>query len=353
MAARQASHTRPALRLGGVGIAIAMIGVCTGWGNGDPHLLALVFSALPLLIVGLLEDVGAHQAPLKRLSAAALSGIIFIMIEGILIDRIGVPMLTPLFSFAPVAFVFTLFATTGLIHAFNLIDGLNGLSGSAAIISTAALLLVASQAGVTSGDLTAYSLLGAVLGFLMINFPSGRIFMGDGGAYLVGFMLAWLSVLLLNAAPAFSPWAVLLIFFWPVADTLLAIWRRLRKQVPLGQPDRLHVHQVIMRTLEIVVVKRRDRTLTNPLTTVLMQPLMLAPVLAGVVFWDSNRQAAMAVMFFSVIFVGSYLYLIRFVRLYKGPLALAGLGSISLELPSDLKADDPKGRDPQKEHKDE
>jgi UDP-N-acetylmuramyl pentapeptide phosphotransferase/UDP-N-acetylglucosamine-1-phosphate transferase len=161
-------------------------------------------------------------------------------------------------------------------------------------------------------------LIGAILGFAAFNFPFGRIFLGDGGAYTIGFLLAWLAIFLLSLAPAFSPWAVLLIFFWPIADTLLAIWRRVAGRVSVGQPDRLHVHQVIMRAVEILFLKRRHRAVSNPLTTLIIQPFMLTPVVFGVVFWDSSRHAALALLVFSVFFVFSYFKLIKFIRSSRG-----------------------------------
>ena len=61
---------------------------------------------------------------------------------------------------------------------------------------------------------------------MVLNYPLGKIFLGDGGAYALGHLLVWSAILLVNRASEISPFAILLIFFWPVADTGLAIWRR-------------------------------------------------------------------------------------------------------------------------------
>ena len=83
-----------------------------------------------------------------------------------------------------------------------------------------------------------------------------------------------------------NAFAILLIFFWPVADTGLAIWRRWKLGNPAGHPDRLHFHQLAMRFLEIRFFGRARRHLVNPLSTVVLVPLISAPQVLGVLFLD-------------------------------------------------------------------
>ena len=104
----------------------------------------------------------------------------------------------------------------------------------------------------------------AVLGFMILNFPFGKIFLGDAGAYVLGHLLVWTSILLIKYQPSVSPFAVLLVFFWPIADTGLAIWRRLKLGNPTDRPDRLHFHQLTMRYLEIRFFGRDRRNISNP-----------------------------------------------------------------------------------------
>ena len=101
----------------------------------------------------------------------------------------------------------------------------------------------------------------AVLGFMVLNFPLGKIFLGDGGAYALGHLLVWSAIILINYASDVSAFAILLIFFWPVADTGLAIWRRWKLGNPTDRPDRLHFHQLAMRFIEIRFFGRDRRKL--------------------------------------------------------------------------------------------
>jgi hypothetical protein len=99
---------------------------------------------------------------------------------------------------------------------------------------------------------------------------------------------------------------VLLIFFWPIADTLLAITRRVWRGAPIAQPDRMHFHQLVMRGVEIILLGRRKRRLANPLATTLTLPFILAPIAAGALLQDDRASAAAACAAFSLLFLGTY-----------------------------------------------
>jgi UDP-GlcNAc:undecaprenyl-phosphate GlcNAc-1-phosphate transferase len=156
--------------------------------------------------------------------------------------------------------------------------------------------------------------MGALGGFLFINYPFGKVFLGDAGAYSVGFILAGLAVALMHFAPDVSPAAVLLIFFWPVADTMLAIYRRRVRGREPDKPDRLHFHQLTMRALEISLVGRGRRALANPLATAIIMPMAALPMLAGVALSRSNAPAFAALLVFAVLFFVSYELVIRWAR---------------------------------------
>ena len=150
-------------------------------------------------------------------------------------------------------------------------------------------------------------LIAAVLGFFTLNFPFGKIFLGDGGAYAMGHLLVWCAILLINPMPEISPFAILLIFFWPVADTGLAIWRRWRLGNPAGRPDRLHFHQLAMRFLEIRFFGRDRRNVVNPLSTLILVPLISAPQILGVLFWSNFVATVWFTLGMSLLFVATYL----------------------------------------------
>ena len=303
----QSAHSAPTPRLGGMAIvgAIALGSFLMPGEFGDATLLLLLCLA-PLMSGGLWEDLGYGVSPRRRMALSALSTLLAVTSFGIWVDRVGVPGVDWALGLAPVGIAFTIFAVVGVTNAFNLIDGINGLSISISLLVAAALGYVAAAHGVLELTQASAVLMGALGGFLFINYPFGKVFLGDAGAYSVGFILASLAVALMHFAPTVSPAAVLLIFFWPVADTVLAIYRRrFRGQRP-DKPDRLHFHQLTMRALEISLVGRRRRALANPLATAIIVPMAALPILAGVALSENNPASFAALLVFALLFFVAY-----------------------------------------------
>ena len=267
----------------------------------------LLLSALPVFIVGLAEDLGYSMSPIRRLSACVVSGVLFISVFNVWLSQIGVMGIDNWLSFAPFGIVFTLFATSGVVNAFNLIDGLNGLSSYVTISTAIALSIISFQ--VDNFQIASYLILlsAAVLGFMVLNFPFGKIFLGDAGAYTLGHILVWSAILLINFDTGISSFAILLIFFWPVADTGLAIWRRWKLGNPTDRPDRLHFHQLAMRYLEIRFVGRGRRKLANSVATLILAPMISAPQILGVYLWDNYEATVVATVLMGLLFTGTYM----------------------------------------------
>ena len=307
----QSMHTKPTLRLAGVAIFMSIFLTNMIFADGLDLLSVLLLSAIPLLAIGLLEDLGVHQPPAMRLTASIIAGVIFIAVTGTYLQDPGTFLLSAIFEYWLIAVLFTLFITAGIVNAFNLIDGLNGLSGSASLVATAGIATISYNAGLSHIAFPAEVICGAVIGFLMLNFPFGKIFLGDAGAYGIGFILSWMSLDVLIKAPEVSPWAMLMMFFWPFADTTLTMSRRLMSGLPVGQPDRLHFHQVVMRIIEIGFLGRVGRRYANPLATIFVFPFMALPPLLGVLFANKNFVSAMLFCLFIALFAAFYHVLIK------------------------------------------
>ena len=142
--------------------------------------------------------------------------------------------------------------------------------------------------------------------------------LGDGGAYALGHLLVWTAIILTNEAVEVSPFAILLIFFWPVADTGLAIWRRWKLGNPTDRPDRLHFHQLALRFLEIRFFGRDRRHIVNPLSTVILVPLISAPQVLGIIFWDDLIATVWSTVCMSLLFISTYFLGINFAKTARG-----------------------------------
>jgi UDP-N-acetylmuramyl pentapeptide phosphotransferase/UDP-N-acetylglucosamine-1-phosphate transferase len=243
----QKFHTDPTPRVGGVPI---LFGLLIAWVLSSGVLAnllgVLLVASIPALAFGLAEDLSKRISAQNRLLATLASGLLACYLNDAGgLNRVDIWLLDIVLQSWPVSFAFTAFAIAGMSNAINIIDGFNGLASGAVLISLAALGLIAFQVNDLDLMRMCFILSGATLGFVVLNFPFGKIFLGDGGAYLLGFTLAWTSVLLLLRNPQVSVWAPLLACGYPVIEVVFSIWRRLQHKMHPFSPDSLHLHSLI------------------------------------------------------------------------------------------------------------
>jgi UDP-N-acetylmuramyl pentapeptide phosphotransferase/UDP-N-acetylglucosamine-1-phosphate transferase len=303
----QAMHSRPTPRIGGLAIFVGLVtSILFAPFAISAHYQHLLMGTGVLFAVGLAEDMGLNVSARSRLLAACGASLVVMLLVGAWMPRTDIFWLDPMMSHWVVGVPLTLLITAGVANGFNLIDGVNGLASLTGVVAAVAMACIAGLADYLPMVKLTLMLAAIVLGFFLWNFPFGHIFLGDAGAYTIGFILSWFAISILINVPTVSPWALLLTLFWPVADTVLAIWRRAGRKASTMAPDRLHVHQLVMRALEIHVLGRGRRQFANPLTTVLLAPFIIGPAIAGVVFWNNSLSAFLAVLAFTAIFFASY-----------------------------------------------
>ena len=315
----QSAHSGFVPRVGGLAIYISLLSLIPLLSIGfiplavvfdlnADELHLIILSAAPVFLVGLAEDLGYNMSSKVRLLASAFSSIFALILFKVWLTKLGVPGLDNLLLFAPFAILFTIFSTVGVVNSFNLIDGINGLSSYVSISIASSLSIVAFQVGELQFTIFFNLFSAAILGFLILNFPFGKIFLGDGGAYALGHLLVWSAIILINRKTEICSFAILLIFFWPVADTGLAIWRRWKLGNPADRPDRLHFHQLIMRFLEIRFFGRDKRHIVNPFSTIVLVPMISVPQALGVLFWNDLKGAMLSTLSMATLFVFTYLF---------------------------------------------
>jgi UDP-GlcNAc:undecaprenyl-phosphate/decaprenyl-phosphate GlcNAc-1-phosphate transferase len=316
----QASHVTPVARIGGLSVVTALVFAIVPFLEVitiRPNYLLLLLSAFPVFVIGFCEDLGYFFSPRARLMAAVLSGALFVGLFGQWLTRTDIPGLDFLIQWAPIGIGFSIFLASGVSHSFNLIDGLNGLTGCVAVGVSLSLATISHQMGLAEHRDVLFILSSAIAGFLVFNFPFGKIFLGDGGAYVIGHILVWMAISILCAAPEITPISMLLIFFFPVADTLLAIARRLYLGASISHPDRLHFHQLVMRGIEIVFLGRKRRNIANPMATVFILPFALFPMILGILLVLDSDKAMMFLILFSAAFFITYKAFIRFTLRFR------------------------------------
>jgi UDP-GlcNAc:undecaprenyl-phosphate/decaprenyl-phosphate GlcNAc-1-phosphate transferase len=250
---RRRIHRNSVPRLGGIPIFFGFT-LAVAWIHAGPEssrhafsLASLWWLTLPIFAVGLLEDLTGRASIGLRLGVSLLCAAMAATLFGMTLHSVQFAYIDVwLGSSAVVAVVFSTVALGGVPHAFNIIDGCNGLAGSIAMAALASLGIVAGAVGDMEIAQVCWLTTGAVVGFMFWNFPLGRIFLGDAGAYVLGFIIAELSVLLLLRNPGVSPWFPMMLVIYPVWETLFSIGRR--SAAGLGkimQADCNHLHQKI------------------------------------------------------------------------------------------------------------
>ena len=259
----QKMHAVPTSRLGGAVIFVAFAAV-----GGLAHFLGsrtmsvallLALAGLPVVAIGVWEDVTRNVRPRYRMLAAVVSAAIASAVVGGIVPRVDLAAVDRLLVFAWVALPLTWFMVAGACNAVNLIDGANGLAGGTAFIMFGGIALMAGIGGDAMTLAPALAMMGALAGFLFWNYPRGQVFLGDAGAYFTGFMYAELSIQLVAHNDAISAWYVIMLAGYPIVDTLVAMYRRgwVRRR-PLMSPDALHLHSLVFRRVTLPLERRRE-----------------------------------------------------------------------------------------------
>ena len=311
----QKYHEVPTPRIGGVAIMAGLLVACTVMLVVDNIYTErafglLLLAASPAFLGGLVEDVTKKVGVFERLLTTILAGVLAAWLLGAELNRLAIPIIDSALHWLPFSIVLTAFAVGGIANAINIIDGVNGLAMGVSLIALTALACVAGQVGDEMVMISALATMGAILGLIFWNWPYGRILLGDGCAYLIGFMVAELAVLLVVRNPSVSPWFPLLLLIYPIFETLYSVYRRkIQNQLSPGEPDNLHLHQLV-RDRWIAAVNRngspRSALTRNSRTAVLFWGPTAILAIIGVACWQSTATLAGAAGGFCVIYVITY-----------------------------------------------
>ena len=314
----QKFHAVAVPRIGGISIAAGLFSAifikALDLGLANPE-ITILLCAIPTFAIGLTEDLTKKISVRQRLLFTAISAVCVIYLLGIEVNSLGIPVIDFLFAIPFFGIVFTIIAITGLANAYNIIDGFNGLSSMVGIITLLAITYLSYLLGDTTIIFLSLVMDGAILGFFIWNYPQGLIFLGDGGAYLIGFWIAVLSIWLCARHPEVSPWFALLINGYPIMETLFTIYRRkIHQNKSPGAPDGIHFHTLIYR--RILQAKHFDSVLTANARTApylwILAGLSIAPAL---LWWQSTP----ILMGACALFIISYLWLYTKIVQFKTP----------------------------------
>jgi UDP-N-acetylmuramyl pentapeptide phosphotransferase/UDP-N-acetylglucosamine-1-phosphate transferase len=316
----QKFHTAITPRIGGTAIWVSItIPILYKW-VVTPDLGSLLFltlvASLPVFVTGVAEDLTKSISIKIRLMAGFLSGLIFLFLFDITTMRFGFGALDLWLNHPWFVVLFLAIGVAGVSNAYNIIDGFNGLASMVAIISALAMAYVALKVGDPLVLNLAFILVGAIAGFFLWNYPRGLIFLGDGGAYLIGFGIACLSILLVARNPSVSPWFAILVNAYPIFETLFTIWRRSFHQGRNpGLPDGAHFHSLIYRRIMRWAHPGNQSYWGNAKTSPYLWLLSSLGVIPALLWWDST----LALMISAVVFVLLYNFTYRQIVTFRTP----------------------------------
>jgi len=232
--------------VGGLAIFTGMLAGAVCYGVFDGFERSLLGTAAVLALLGALDDrfgLSVRDRLLIQtiaiLTVIASTGVYIhtlghIFGHDVVLGWLGVPM--------------TVLAVIGLVNAFNMMDGIDGLAGSLTLVSIAAVILFASPTPLRGVIMLLALLAAAMLPYLVVNlgFVGGKVFLGDAGSTLIGYLLAWVLIRLSQMPEThLSPVDVLWCVALPVLDTLAVMYRRMRAGQSPFKPDRGHIHHIL------------------------------------------------------------------------------------------------------------
>jgi len=312
----QKFHKAIVPRIGGISIAIGLFTSILLRAKNSPNSsfeLTLLICTFPTFAIGLTEDLTKKISIRMRLFFTMISAALMVYFFQAHINKLDIPYLDYIFTLPFVSAAFAIFAITGLANAYNIIDGFNGLSSMVGIIT----LLAIAYLGYILADPTIIYLslvmAGAILGFFIWNYPRGLIFLGDGGAYLIGLWIATLSILLTSRHPEVSPWFALLINGYPILETLFTIYRRkIHQGKSAGQPDGIHFHTLIYRRILSSRHLNEDWLSANARTAPYLWIFAGMSIAPAILWWQSTPTLIAACLLFVISYLWIYSRIVKF-----------------------------------------
>jgi len=276
-------HTTPVVRLGGVSIFLGTLcALLLVWWGGwfgvltpakEYEVWGVTIGGIAFFLLGLADDIFQLPAVLRLFMQLLISAIAWWV--GVRIEFISLPLIG-IVKFGWFSLPITMVWLSGMVNAINWIDGLDGLAAGVTTIASAVLLVTSLFMDQPAAALIAAALSGGCLGFLRYNFKpfsSAEIFMGDGGAYYLGFTLAGVSVIgLVKTAAVAAVILPYLILAVPIVDGVMVILQRIQKGEPVMSAGKNHLHHRLIRA----GISKRDTVLFIYALTIWAGSLALA-----------------------------------------------------------------------------
>ncbi|OUS09154.1 hypothetical protein A9Q96_00300 [Rhodobacterales bacterium 52_120_T64] len=312
----QKFHSAPTPRIGGLPLIFGILAAGFYLEADAFRILAWTgIAALPAFVLGLTEDIFEKGGVKARFIATLVSGVIFFFVTGYSVERVEVSWLDFFLANSVFSVAFTAFAIGSATNSVNIIDGFHGLASGTVLIILGSIGMVSWQVG----DLVLLQIVlvifSVTLGFFLINFPFGKLFLGDGGAYLLGFLVSALSVMLSVRNPEVSPWICPLILSYPLTELVVSISRKIRRDGHHpAMPDGVHLHMLVHGVIvKSKLLGRKPEAVQHAVTSLTLWSLPLLSLLLASV----SELAGFFVIRSTIIIFCAYLALYSLIHIYN------------------------------------
>ena len=279
-------------RAGGIGVLLGMLFILL-------FPLGIKFS-LPIFLAflsGIFEDFHNSLSPKFRLLLQFIAALSAVYFTNSIVTYLGLGIELPYW----IGFIFSIFAIMGMMNAINIIDGFNGLASGVIVFILSSFAYVSYPLFDTDIFSIILIVLAATLGFFILNFPKGKIFLGDGGAYMLGFIVAIIGIYLASQNQNISPWYIMALFIYPVWEVVFSILRRKALGLSSLEADALHLHTLIYKKI----------THSNPKTTLSILIALLPFIVIPTLYAYSSILNIIMTILFTLVYITLYIYLYK------------------------------------------
>lgn len=318
----QKFHVNPTSRLGGVAIflGLAVSGLAVpAVAEFQHYSFWFLLAAMPVWLAGLTEDLTRRVGPTLRLVMATLSAAWLFGALGVSVNRTDVWPIDLILSIPGAPLCVTLLVVAGFTHSVNIVDGFHGLACGLIIIALSGLAFMAWKVGDFLLLQMCLISLAVVLGFFVLNWPRGAVFLGDAGAYLIGFWVVELGILLAMRNPQISPMAPVLAGLLPLIETMFSMFRRkFVRGHPVNHPDALHLHTLVYRRLILTPAAATSSEQRNKLNSKVALFFWLPAAFFAIIsclFMHSTLTQLMLML----VYLAMYLWLYKRLVQFKSP----------------------------------
>jgi UDP-GlcNAc:undecaprenyl-phosphate GlcNAc-1-phosphate transferase len=274
-------HTKKTSRLGGLGISFSIFAIALyQYYIGENKILfQILICSLPLMIIALTEDLIQNINPVLRLVGIFVSPLLCLYIFRGSLPSVEIFIIESFINSPYISPIFFTICLVGFINGTNFIDGTNGLASFTILSSLLCLLFLAITINDTEISQIIIYIIAVLFGFMFFNYPLGKIFLGDLGAYLLAFITGMITILLMGRNPELPNWSAVCILSYPVIEVIFSFSRKIYSNKNPLYPDKKHLHLKLYFTLNARI---KNPVIANSfvapfLSLIWLMPLVLLP----------------------------------------------------------------------------